>query len=183
MPEIDYWMLFIQLIGFIGSGVMILSFQFKSVKVFYIVQFIAVIFFTTHFILLKAPVGAIQNFLGLVRGIFLMNSDKKWAHNNYTLGFLLIAYVVTAVVFFDNIFSVFPTIAMIASTLVMWTKDNKKIRVAQCAVVSPCWLIYNISVGSVSGGVTESINILSSLVSLIRFCFIKKNNSDVSKNN
>ena len=59
--------------------------------------------------------------------------------------------------------------AMLVSTHVMWKNDGNVIRKAQFFFVSPMWLINNIIVFSLGGIICESLNMLSIIVSYIRF--------------
>jgi len=161
--------IFAQILGFIGAGICIFSFQIRSVRTLFCTQLISIIFFTLHFILLGAYTGALQNVLALVRCILLIFSDKKWAHNNWVLAGLIACFIVSGIATYSGILSLLPTVAMIVSTLAMWTNDGFKLRVAQVFVTSPAWLIYNVSVFSISGVLTESFNIISVIVSFIRY--------------
>ena len=49
----------IQLVGFIGTGLYLLSYQFKVNKNLFKVQFLAYVFYTLHFILLGAITGGV----------------------------------------------------------------------------------------------------------------------------
>ena len=62
-------------------------------------------------------------------------------------------------------------IAQAAGTLSMWTRNGKTIRVAQLAVVSPFWLLYDalIPTPSIGGILCEVFNMISVVVSFIRF--------------
>jgi hypothetical protein len=53
----------------------------------------------------------------------------------------------------------------------MWTRDGKKIRISQMAVVSPFWLLYDllIPVPSIGGILCEVFNMASVIISFIRF--------------
>jgi hypothetical protein len=161
--------LFAQILGFIGAGICIFSFQIRNVRTLFCTQLISIIFFTVHFILLGAYTGALQNFLALVRCILLIFSNKKWAHNNWVLWGLIACFVISGIATYSGVLSLLPTIAMIVSTIAMWTNDGFKLRVAQVCVTSPAWLIYNVSVFSISGIITESFNIVSVIVSFIRY--------------
>ena len=161
--------IFAQALGFIGAGLYVFSFQIRDVKKLFITQVIAAVFFTVHFVLLGAYTGAVQNSLAILRGILLLLRDKKWAKSKFTLAGLIACYVVSGIAMYSGVLSLLPVIAMIVSTIAMWTGDGFKIRVTQLAVTSPCWLIYNISVTSLAGILTESFNIVSVIISFIRY--------------
>lgn len=159
-----------QIIGIFGSAFIIYCFQSKNSKNLFLFQLIGAALFCIHFGLLGAYVGFTQNLLATGRNSLLI-SGKKWASHPAMLILLLLSYTVTGFFTFDGFFSMLPPAAMVISTLVMWTKKGKAIRIVQFLGVSPLWLIYNISVFSISGIVTESFVLLSVVVSVLRFGF------------
>lgn len=166
----------IQIIGMVGTALVILSFQFRGQKLF-VLQMIAAVIFTVHFGLLGAYAGMTQNFLGVVRNALLSFDSKKWARSPIWFWLLNISYIVCGLITWQNWFSALPIIAMIVSTVAMWNKNGRHIRLAQLFVVSPCWITYNVSVFSISGIATESFNMISVLVSIARFGWIGLNAS------
>ena len=62
-------------------------------------------------------------------------------------------------------------IAQVTSTFAMWTRDGKKIRISQLAVVSPLWLLYDLLIPtpSIGGILCEVFNMASVVISFIRF--------------
>ena len=161
--------IFAQALGFVGAAIYVFSFQIRNVKKLFLMQALGAVFFTVHFLLLGAHTGALQNSLSILRGIILLFRDRKWAKSRFTLAGLIILFIISGIVTYSGPLGLLPMVAMIVSTLAMWTGDGFKIRVTQLAATSPCWLIYNISVMSVSGILTESFNIISVIVSFIRY--------------
>ena len=78
-------------------------------------------------------------------------------------------YIAATVLTYTDIFSVVALIAQIVGTFAMWSQSGKTIRFLQLFCVSPLWLIHNIFVFSIGGVVCEVFNIVSIIVSLIRF--------------
>lgn len=157
-----------QIIGVGGSACIIYCFQAKNSKNLFLLQLFGAVLFCVYFGLLGAYVGFTQNLLAIGRNSLLI-SDKKWTSHPAMLILLLLSFVVTGILTFDGFFSVLPPVAMVVSTLVMWTKKGKAIRIGQFFGVSPLWLTYNVSVFSISGIVTESFVLLSVVVSVLRF--------------
>lgn len=65
--------------------------------------------------------------------------------------------------------SLLPFAALIASNVGYWTNNAQKIRLSNLACASPCWLIYDILVGSWGGVLNESITLGSILLSIYRY--------------
>lgn len=59
--------------------------------------------------------------------------------------------------------------ASVTSTFAYWSNSPRKIRMVNLVCASPCWLAYDVIVYSLGGIVSESITIISILVSFVRF--------------
>ena len=59
--------------------------------------------------------------------------------------------------------------ASVTSTFAYWSNSPRRIRMVNLVCASPCWLIYDVIVHSLGGIFSESITIVSILVSFIRF--------------
>lgn len=156
------------IIGFFGMASAMLSFQCRDSRKMFVVQGICALMFTLHFGLLGAFTGMLQNILAILRAV-LLRIDKKWANGKIVPVILSVLFIITGIITYDGFFSIFPPLAMVVSTFVMWTKNGKHIRIAQLSCISPLWIIYNASVYSVSGCITETFNIISIIVSIIRY--------------
>jgi len=157
-----------QIIGVLGMIAAMLSFQCKSSKKMFVIQAFCAGFFLIHFGLLGATVGMLQNVFAIIRAM-IFRSEKKWAQNKSIPYIFAALFLLTIVVTYDGPLTLLPPIAMVISTFAMWTKNGKKIRILQLVTVSPMWLIYNASVISISGCITESFNIVSIFVSIARY--------------
>ena len=158
-----------QIIGFAGSATAISSFQCKSNRSFFLLQTLAGVIFTIHFILLGAYTGLWLNVMGIIRGFVMYNGLKPWARSRYALAGLEVLMLLGGLLTWEGYISLLPTVAMVVGTYFMWTQNAKNIRLAQLCIVSPCWLTYNIAVMTYSGILTESFNIISVVVSICRF--------------
>ena len=63
------------------------------------------------------------------------------------------------------------TIAQFMGTYSMWTQKGSIIRYIQLSVISPLWLTYNflLPIPSIGGILTETLNITSVIIALIRY--------------
>ena len=78
----DNWI--IQVIGFIGMGVLVLSFQQNNRNKILIFILIGQLIFLVHFIMLGAWTAVAMNSVGAVRTlIFQYKEQKQWAAKSY----------------------------------------------------------------------------------------------------
>lgn len=155
-----------QVLGIIAMAIAVSSFQFKKNKNLFIVQGISCCLFFIHYILLGAYTGAFLNLLALARSVCL--SVKK-LRNPIFEALIMIAFVVITVLTYDGWLSLLVLAAMLIGTAVYWLNKAKLIRISQLAIISPCWLVYNIFNFSIGGIITEVFNIISTIVSMIRY--------------
>lgn len=158
-------------IGFIGSALCIACFQCKKEHSLILVQTAGNVAFIIHYILLGAYSGCAGIVLSAVSNMILLlkmhhNRWAAWKGWKWVLSIMAIAIGIAT---WRTVFSIFPAIASIAFILTNWSGSAKVIRVGKLACVGPCWLIYNLSVRSYSGILTESIGICSALIALIRY--------------
>ena len=157
-----------QIIGFIGTGLLVFSYQFKESKKLFIVQMFSNIAYILHFFMLTAFSGSINIAIALVRNFVLINSSKGWARNKYWLWLFISLHIIVTIFTYQDMFSLLPCIGMVAITIASWTRNGKKIRMTNIFVNSPSWLIYDIYTVSYSGIVCEVLTLLSVIISFFR---------------
>ena len=155
-----------QAVGIVAAAATILSYQFKDNRRLYICQSIGGLLFSVNFFMLGAYTAAIFNFINLFRGGLLATGKCK---SYWFAGLLMSAYTVVTVFTYDSWLSLLILVAQLVGTLSLWTRKGKCIRMWQLIVVSPIWLINNILCLSLGGIITETVSILSVIVSLIRY--------------
>lgn len=158
-----------QLIGFVGTGLVIVGFQCKNTRRLMLIQALAGLLFALHFVLLGGIVAAVSQILYAVN-IFLLSDTKhawaSWYGWRWVISALLI---LTTVISWKGPASLLPCASSIANTLTNWSRNGKIIRLNRLCFASPCWIIYDVIVGSLSGIVCEAFSIGSILVSIFRF--------------
>ncbi|MBR7058386.1 MAG: YgjV family protein [Stomatobaculum sp.] len=158
-----------QLVGFAGTALVIGAFQIKDTKRMMYVHALAALFFTLHFLMLRALGGAFSQFLYMAN-IFLLNDTKhgfaSWKGWKHVVSALLALMTVCT---WQGPISLIPCFASIANTYANWSRNGKVIRLNRLCFASPLWILYDALVGSVSGIVCEAFSIGSILVSLFRY--------------
>lgn len=163
-----------QIIGFVAMAIIVASYQQKSHKNILTFQMISGLLFTVHYIMLGAYTGAVMNLLGAVRSLVYSNRGKKWSSSILWPICFSIAFLISGILTWDNVFSVFPLIAMLMSSVVLWIEQPKINRILSLPT-SSCWLIYNIKTLSYPGIITEIFVLSSIVIGIIRLDIKKKN--------
>ena len=165
MPEI-----IVQGIGFVAVAAFILSYQIKSNRRLFLLQLIGSALFCLQFFLLDAFSGCLSLAVNILRNALMMKyNDWEWVRRKGCP--VIIAALFTAVLFFtwNGPVSLLAFAASVSSTFVYWTNSPRKIRMVNLICASPCWLIYDVIVHSWGGLLSESITLISILVSVFRF--------------
>lgn len=157
-----------QAIGFVATGFMFLSYQQNTTKRIIGVQIISGTLFCVHFLLLGAYGGAVANVLGILRNIVFFNREHAWAKSPFWLYGFCAAFVVSGLLTWQNLFSVFPIIGMILGTLALYSVNPKITRRVSLGCSSN-WLIYNAVNRSLAGALNEIIAICSILIAMYKF--------------
>lgn len=158
-----------QIIGIIAAVILWSAFQCKNTKRLFFLQLISATLFSLHFLFLGAYTGMLLNLVEVLRSFLLYKGEKRWASHPAAMLIIMLMFIVSGIITWDGWISILPTVSMVLGTLFMWSRNGKILRYAQLFFISPCWLIYNIAMGSIAGVLTESVNIISVIVSLVRF--------------
>ena len=162
----------IQLIGYVGMACALISYQCKKNKSYFLFQTGCAIAFTIQFIFLKSYAGMLLNLFSIMRGvIFAMGEKCKKTVYLVATEICFAASCIASALFFGEKWwiALLLLIAQCGGTLAMWTRDGKKIRIAQISFISPIWIVNNVYYGSIGGIICEAFNITSVLISFVRF--------------
>ena len=158
----------IQLIGVVGTVLFFASYQCKSNKNLFRVQFLSYFCYTIHLLLLGAITGGISYILNLFRS-FCLGSKYEFARGKGMCIIICFLQVVALVLTWSGWISILPVAANIAATIGGFTHNARKIRVAGMFINSPLWIIYDIIVGSWAGIFDEIVSEASMIISIIRY--------------
>lgn len=160
----------IQGIGFSGLLAFISSYQIKSNKKLFLIQMVGVLLFALQFLLMGAFSGCLSLLLTAVRNIMMSKyNDWKWIKHKACPLLICVLFTVILVFTWAGPISLPAYIASVVSTIFYWTNDARKLRLANLFVCSPAWIIYDSIVGSIGGIVSESLTMISIIVSIYRF--------------
>lgn len=168
--------IFIQAIGILGTVLFFLSYQFKSNKNLFRVQFVSYLCYTVHLLMLGAVTGGISYILNTVRS-FCLGSNRTFLKSKIMCCIICFLQLVTLCFTWDGWWSVLPVAANIAATVGGYTYNARKIRLAGMFINSPLWIVYDIVVGSWAGILDEIVSEASMILSIYRYGW-KNLNSD-----
>ena len=162
----------IQLIGYAGMLCALISYQCKKNRSYFLFQMGCGIAFTLQFALLGSWAGMLLNIFSILRGVIFALGDRC-----KKIVYLIIMEVCFAASSLISFFvfgelwwiAVLLFIAQAGGTLAMWTRNGKTIRIAQLSFISPLWIVNNVYYFSMGGILCEVFNMLSVIVSFIRF--------------
>ncbi len=159
--------------GMIGLIIIVYSFQCKQNKNFFLMQGIGSFMFFINFLLIGAYAGAFFNLTNLVRGLLFSKDDKKKWKLILTEVLYTLCFTFSVFLTWGNWFMIFiswlPYAALIAMSIFMWKGNGKHIRNFQLYLMSPSWIVHNIFNFSLGGILCESFNMISVIVSFVRF--------------
>jgi len=158
-----------QIMGILGAATAILSFQMKNNKHLYIAQGVSGLLFAINFFILGTYTAAAINLINLLRGALLAGGER-FRRKRYLI-LVEAVYLISFFFTYSGLMSVIITVVQLGATVIFWMNNGKLIRMSQLFVASPVWLVNNFLVGSIGGIITEAVNIVSILVSFIRYGF------------
>ncbi len=162
--------LLVQAVGFTGMFLLVISYQIKSNRIYFLLQTAGSAAFVIQFGLLGALSGSVNTGISIVRNIIMLKyRDWTWVrHRALTLTFVA-AHAAVLCLTWNGPVSVLAFMGAAAITLGIRTNNAQKIRLATLVCGSPSWLLYDILVLSWGGACNEVITIASILISIKRY--------------
>ncbi len=157
----------IQCIGFAGTLLFFFSYQCKSSRNLFRIQFLSYFIYTIHLILLGAMTGGISYIINTFRSFCLggkWESAKSWG----MCAVICFLQIITLVLTWSGWISILPVAANIASTIAGYSHNPRKIRLAGMFINSPLWIVYNAMSGFLAGILDEVVTELSMIISIFR---------------
>ena len=162
-----------QIIGILGMVCTISSYQCKKNRMLCFWQATSGLMFGINFLMIGALGSALFNFINIARGLLLSKGDRvKWK-----LAVLLVLYGTCAAFSVPSVVGdtvqimllTLTTVAQLAGTAAMWTGNGVVIRNVELFYVAPVWIVNGSINFSLGGILSSSFNMISIIVSFIRF--------------
>lgn len=177
MPEIDNYLL-AQILGFIGMAFIMVGMQQKKYGYIVICEIANNLLSATHYLLLGGYTGMCISIASSVTNVVYWYRNKKGKSNFVYQIVFGILFVLLALLSWHSIFSIFILIAKLISSVSLGINNPRIIRLLKL-VSFPCWLIYDIYMGSLSGIVGDAMSIASVLIGIIRLDVLKQKEEHV----
>ena len=167
-------MLIIQGIGAAAFITIALSYYQKEKREILLVELLAYILFIIHYYLLDGITGVICNLIGLFALVLIYLSDRYNFMNKKILSiFLIILIIIINILTYQNIYSIFPMIAL-TSVILSFLSDNENLIRIVGIISAICWLIYAIVYKSYITIIFQTIIIINTLYILKKQIIEKK---------
>ena len=148
-------MIYIQLIGLLAFCILVLSFYKKNTVTILIYQITSNFAYAVHYFLLGGLSGAFCSAISMIRNVIFIKTKSK-----IIIPVFIVFYLIVTIVFYENIYSLFPMMANSSYMICMIFNTRKHLLVGGI-INSTLWLLYSIFVLSYAGIITESIVIIS----------------------
>ncbi|MBE7030865.1 MAG: YgjV family protein [Ruminococcaceae bacterium] len=162
-----------QAFGIIGLVLVVLSFQCKKNKFFFLMQGLGSLAFGINFIMIQAFAGGFFSLVNFVRGVLFSKNGKKVWKLALVAALYTFCYIFSLFLLDGNwieiVIATIPYAALVAMSVFMWFGNGKHIRYSQLFFMSPAWMIYDIFYFSLGAILCESFTIISTIVSFVRY--------------
>ena len=165
-----------QILGFVGTVIVVIGMQQKKYKHIVICKIGNELFSAIHYLLLGGYTGMLANFAScLTNGCYYFRIKKGKTTMPFQIVFATMFVIIGALSWHGPI-SIFVVLAKLISSVALGIKNPRIIRMLNL-ISNPCWLIYNIYVGSIAGMVTDTLVTISVLIAVIRLDIFSKKES------
>ncbi len=166
--------LVVQGIGAIGYTLLALSYFKKEKREILFMQIFAYIFFAIHYYLLSGISGVICNLIGLFALITIYIFEKyKLKNKIIVLTFFIVLLLLVNIMTFQNIYSIFPMIALVIVIISFLKNDENNIR-AIGILSAICWLVYAIAYKSYISIIFQAITLIDVVIAFVKNLSLKK---------
>jgi hypothetical protein len=137
------------------------------------------VLYIVQYFFLGAFDGAALDISGLAASLLARKKDNAIIKKHLRIFIVSVDALIIAsgLIFYRNIFSLFPIVGVLLHTSAFWLEDERKIRLVSL-LGSPFWLVFNITSGAYGSAIGDTLSIVSILVAIFRYDIIpaKKRN-------
>lgn len=173
--ELNWYEIFVQLIGVIGIIAGLSALQCNKHSSALMLKMTEEASFGVQYVLLGGYTGAVLNMVGIFRNLIFTYYGKKDNQKalKYARIILAILFAALGLLSWEGAISILIIFAKVLSTCAYGTTNMKKMRI-MLSVTSICWICYNAYIGSIAGVLSDSLNLGSCFIGMIRYDILKK---------
>lgn len=167
------------IIGLLAVACFLLSYQMKKRKGIILLNATSRALYILQYILLGAFDGAALDVSGIVASILAEKKDAPLIKKHLKLFIVGIDLIIIAsgLIFYRNIFSLFPIVGVLLHTSAFWLEREKHIRLVSL-LGSPFWLVFNITSGAYGSAIGDTLSIVSILIAIFRYDILNKHKGE-----
>jgi len=159
--------IWIQLLGMLGFAASLIAFQCKKHKPIVVLRTVNELVFALQYFLLGAYTGTAMNLLGSVRNLIFTKQVDRGRSTRGTMVLFSALFFVFGLLTWQGPKSLLIIAAKVLSTVAYGNKNPAMIRLL-VLITSSAWLIYNASIYSYAGVISEAFTIGSILIGMVR---------------
>ena len=162
-----------QIIGFMGTFIMIIGMQQKTYDRIVLSKILNSFFSSIHYFFLGGYTGMLINFAScFANGVYWYRNKRNKGNLVFQIIFCAL-FVGLGLMSWHGWISIFVIIAKVLSSVALGINNPRTIRILNL-ISNPSWLVYNIFMGSYPGMVGDSLITLSVLIAIIRYDILKR---------
>lgn len=167
------------IIGLLAVACFLLSYQMKRRKGIILLNATSRALYILQYILLGAFDGAALDVSGIVASILAEKKNAPLIKKHLKLFIVGIDLIIIAsgLIFYRNIFSLFPIVGVLLHTSAFWLEREKHIRLVSL-LGSPFWLVFNITSGAYGSAIGDTLSIVSILIAIFRYDILNKHKGE-----
>ena len=167
-----------QALGFLGTIIIIIGMQQKKYKHIVLCKIGNEFLSSIHYLLLGGYTGMLANLAScLTNGCYYFRIQKGKSTLPFQIVFACMFVAIGALSWHGPI-SIFVVLAKLISSVALGIKNPRTIRILNL-ISNPCWLVYNLYMGSIAGIITDSLVTISVLIAVIRLDILGKKETPV----
>jgi len=155
-----------QIIGFFAFVVFVISIQQRTKKQIIVLQVISFLLYSLQYFIIKAYSGMIIFIINMLRSIVFSREIKSKLVNKGILVAFILLSIGCGILTYEHIYDILPILASLLSVIFTWQPITKILRFGQITICA-LWIVYDIFVLAYIGILTETLIIISTIVSII----------------
>lgn len=163
------------IIGILAVICFLLSYQQKRRGGIILLNATSRVLYIVQYFFLGAFDGAALDISGLFASLLARKKDNALIKRHLWIFIVAVDLLIIAsgLIFYRNIFSLFPIAGVLLHTSAFWLEDERKIRLVSL-LGSPFWLVFNLTSGAYGSAIGDTLSIVSILVAIFRYDILPK---------